>query len=195
MRVSRSAFALSALLVVILSSCGVARHRDGEGPLAYMDDPGGYTRITVERTPGQQVWSFGMPVCMKEAGTTAVLETIEPHGLVGEGVEEVGVAVHEVSVDQGDVATGSAGGFPPDNAPETLRLGGYEVTAACSTPPPEVVPEILVGLGLRREEGGGWLGIDVTYRVDGREYVLELRNEMFICGDATVEYCEPQPSP
>ena len=43
-------------------------------------------------------------------------------------------------------------------------------------------------------EGGGWPGADVSYSVGNRDYVLRIHNEMLICGNSVMEFCEGSPS-
>ena len=54
--------------------------------------------------------------------------------------------------------------------------------------------ELVVGLRMTDPDGGGWLGADVSYSVGDRDYVLQIHNEMLICGDSVTEFCEGPPS-
>jgi hypothetical protein len=102
-------------------------------------------------------------------------------------VELVGVAIHELRL----VGTGtiSAEGFPPDHAPNLVAIEDYEVDFNCAQRGGDRV-ELLIGLRASTEDGGGWLGADVTYTVGEQTYVLEIRNEMLICGPVIPELCD-----
>lgn len=183
-------------LAVLASACGgPTRHRDGEGPMASLNDPDGFTRMAVDREPGVDEWSFGMFLCMRESSTTAVIHEVVPAGTVGSDVAEVGIVIHEFAFSSGEIGTISADGYPPDNATTVVPAEGYALDVVCSEPGPDRVAELLVGLGTSSQDGGGWVGVDVRYAVGDHEYVLELRNEMVICGPAVDEFCAESPAP
>jgi hypothetical protein len=182
-------------VVFVTTACiGPVRHADGGGPLASGNDPDTSTSVAVERTPGIDAWSFGMFLCMREPGQPAVLRSVVPHDSVG-AIDQVGAVIHEFTWSSGESGTGSADGFPPAHATEVVPIGDYEVDIPCTTPPQDRAAEVIVGLRPTDEGGGGWLGADVLYSVGRRDYVLEIRNDMVVCGEAAAEYCDaPIPS-
>ena len=196
LRVTRRA-GIAALCVVLAAGCGgPERHRDGEGPLAVLNDPTGFARMVVARTPGVDTWSFGsMLLCLRLSGTSAVIRAVGPHDSVGSGFQPAGVVIHDFTWSSGAEATISSEEFPPATAVRTVAPEGYVVDVECSSPPPDQAAELIVGLTATSDDGGGWLGADVTYSVDGQDYVLEINNEMLICGTSTAKHCEGAPSP
>ena len=149
--------------------------------------------MAVDRVPGVDTWSFGMVLCMLEPGEEAVILEIAPHETVGSGFEEVGTAINEFTWSGGGSATISADGFPPSHAPSPVPANGHVIDTDCASLPGDGGAEVLVGLHATGDDGGGWRGAYVTYTVGDAEYVLEIRNDMLICGDAVAEGCESAP--
>jgi hypothetical protein len=146
--------------------------------------------MAVDRAPGVDTWSFGMFLCMRESEETAIIEDVVPHETVGSGFEPVGTGIHEFTFSSGESGTISVEGFPPPTAIGLVPVKGYALDVVCSNPGPDRVAELIVGLRVTADDGGGWLGADVSYSVADRDYVLEIRNEMLICGESVVEFCD-----
>jgi len=132
---------------------------------------------------------------MREPETTGVIQAVVPHETVGSGFSEVGAAIHEFTFSSGESGTISAEGYPPSTATALVEAEGYALDVECSDPGPDRVAELIVGLTATGDDGGGWLGADVSYSVGERDYILEIHNEMLICGESVAEYCdEAEPS-
>lgn len=185
-------WAAMCLALIAVACGGPTRHRDGEGPMASLLDPDGSTRMAIARAPGVDRWSFGMFLCLQEP-SPAVIQEVVPHGTVGSGVDEVGTAIHEFTFSSGEIGTISAEGYPPETATTIVPVEGYVLDVVCSNPGPDRAAELLVGLSATSDDGGGWTGADVRYSVGDREFVLEIRNEMIVCGPAVADYCEGGP--
>ena len=148
--------------------------------------------MAIDPQAGVDAWSFGMPLCLEEPDAVATLDEVVPSDTVGSGFELVGAVLHEYTVSSGETGIISVDGFPPA-AESLLPVEGYVLEIDC-TPGQDRAVELVVGLRMTSGEGGGWLGADVSYRVGDRDYVLEIHNEMLICGDSVVEFCQGPPS-
>lgn len=170
------------------------RHEDGGGPLG---SEGGPARVTQALDPlagRYDAWTYGIPLCMVSGMEPAVLETVGPTATVGSGFRFLGASFREfdyVPMQHSPIL--STVGYPPptDLVPDLLRdARGAVVTARCTHPPVGLVAELLVGLGRVGSDGGGWEGVDVTYKVGGDEQVLHLQRNLLICGISVPE-CPP----
>jgi hypothetical protein len=160
--------------------------------MASLGNPDTVTRMAVERVPGVRSWSFGsMFFCLQEPGEgrTAIRE-IAPHATVGAGFSLAGVGIRDFVFTADETPIISVDGFPPDLSLPLAEPNGFIVDAPC--PAGQVgsrVIELIVGLEATSDDGGGWLGVDVSYSVGSTDYVLEIHNEMVICGPSVAEYC------
>jgi hypothetical protein len=68
-------------------------------------------------------------------------------------------------------------------------IAGYSVRTACVDDPAAPYTELLVGLGRIGDDGGGWMGIDVTYERAGQTRVLAIDHNLLICGAAVASFC------
>lgn len=166
--------------VLMATSCGGATtHRDGEGPMTSLKDPEGFSRMAIDPQLGVDTWSFGMPLCLEESGTSVTLHSVEPSETVGSGFEFVGAAIHEYTISSGETGIISVDRYPPA-AEVLIPIEDYVFELDCTAGQDRGV-ELVVGLTMTNDDGGGWLGTDVSYSVGDRDYVLQIHNEMLIC--------------
>ena len=198
---TRGAAGAALCLAFAVTSCaGVTYHRDGEGPMASIGDPETRTTVTVIRVPGVESWSFGsMFLCLQAADQSALVERVQPHDKVGSGFQLAGVLIHDFTFTKDETPIISVEGYPPVFPSGTTEPAGYVVDVPCTRELGSRRIELIVGLTATGPEGGGWLGADVSYSIAGRKYVLEIANDMLICGTATAEACavpsDAPPSP
>ena len=181
---------------------GVTRHLDGEGPLASVGDPGTALSGAFDQDAPASRWTLGIALCLDQATDPAVLTgTIRGTRTIGDGFVFLGAYIRQFVPAQGDTPIGGVEGFPP-NVSEPLRdLKGYPVSNPCQKPGSvdRNVPytELLIGWGRSSgKDGGGWLGLDVNYTVDGRQYILAIAYSILICGPAVpARYCAEPSKP
>jgi len=160
--------------------------------MASLEDPEGFTRMAIDPQRGVDTWSFGMPLCMMEPGARATLHDVAPSETVGSGFEFVGAVIHEYTLTDGETGIISLDGYPPA-ADALFPIEAYGLDIDCA-PGQDRNVELVVGLTMTSHEVGGWLGADVSYSVGDRDYVLKIHNEMLICGNSDMEFCERPPS-
>lgn len=192
---NRRTLGLAGVLVLVLAAIvafwvlaagqdrsATTRHRDGEGPLAALQDPGGSQEFKADPAAVDS-WSYGLMICVAE-GASVTLDSVVPHATQGSGFEHLGTVVRRLTI-PGDSPIISVDGFPPSGSTPPLDVEGFVVDAPCQPRPPEVSNEIDIGLAQVGDDGGGWLGVDIHYVVDGRAYVLEAAANFLICGHST----------
>lgn len=179
-------------VVAFAASRGPERHGDGAGPLGSYGSPG-YEGMRVDPSNGTTTWTYGVALCLAEGDLPAILRGVEPLRTVGAGFEDLGSAVRTFTMSQDHTPIISVEGWPPprDFVPDsTVPVIGAVVTNSCrADPSDDMYTELLIGLGKRGSDGGGWEGIAVTYEVGGREFMLELDHDLQICGTSTS--CDP----
>lgn len=181
------------MMVLAVSCGGVVSHRDGEGPLVSFGDPDGFSRMAIDPMTGVDAWSFGMPLCIEDAGTVATLHEVAPTDTVGSGFQFAGAFIHEYAASRGETGIISMDGFPPVLPGNLMSVNEHVFQTDC-TPGQDLAAELIVGLRMTGADGGGWTGIDLSYSIGNRDYVLQIRNEMFICGDSVLQFCGPPSS-
>jgi hypothetical protein len=165
--------------------------RDGQGPLA---STGNFRDLNSEGFPalGSPFYTgprtLGFRLCVREGNKPAVLKSVAPARTTGDGFRVLGVRARKIDLSKGDKPIMSVSGFPPrlplgSSHPDTLSaVDGFRVAAKCGDIT-HSYDELLVGLdAVQGAHGGGWLGIDVTYRVGSSTHVVELPYDFFICG-------------
>jgi hypothetical protein len=165
--------------------------RDGQGPLASTEN---FSDVNSEGFPaiGSPFYSgprtLGFRLCIREGNQPAVLESIAPARTTGDGFDVLGARARQIDLATGDKPIMSVSGFPPhlplgSNQPVALAaLDGFRVSARCGDTS-HTYDELLVGLdAVQGAHGGGWLGIDVTYRVGSSTHIVELPYDFLICG-------------
>lgn len=188
-----AAIAALGLAYLILGQVGatpdVVRHPDGAGPLASTDDPWSMGLDPQNET----VWSQGIYVC-SQGGEEVILESVAPTGGFG-SFRYLGARVREFTPSATNNPIFSNNGFPPDVPDDLHPVEGYHVTAGCSLDVRTTTyTEILLGIGRDGDGGGGWTGEEITYRVGDRQYILELKFAIAVCGSAVQLDTCPKPS-
>jgi hypothetical protein len=199
LRPSRRAI-LVALGAIVLVGVAIAafvlvrgpggKHADGAGILASSGSPdfhnsfGRAARLTGPVTGG-------IRLCLQSGTAPAVIEKVEPDQVVGAGWHYLGASVRVFTPSEGHSTIISIDGYPPP-LPDVLQSAvGFGVTTTCGPVGTGPYTELLIGLEPVGTAGGGWDGIDVTYRVGGAEYVLVVRQALVQCGtDPLPAYCQ-----
>ena len=169
-------------------------HADGAGPLG-SSGVAQYQLEGVEARPGLTTFTFGFPLCIRDASHTATLESVQPAVSAG-AYRLLGITVRQFVPTPSDTPIYAAEGFPPAMPDDLVQIGGYVVTTPCPPAFGALSTELLVGLGVQGTDGGGWRGVDVAYRSDGVRRILHIDNDAVICGKAVADLCAPaSPSP
>ena len=194
-RVKASIVGLGAVVALGLASVALTqtdRHLDGAGPLASLNGPG-YERMAVDPAGSPSgTWTYGLRLCLASGSDPAVLHSVGPSTAVGSGFRLLGTKVREFFATNQHTGIIGVAGFPPprDMVPDPLAdVAGYSVKTACTIVPSAPYTELLVGLGLQSDDGGGWRGIEIAYSVGGRDHVLVLNHDLLICGRAVAADC------
>ena len=184
-------------VLAVARTGGQVRHADGSGPLASKGDPGRES-FAASQQDGLTAWTYGVPLCLAEGTTPAVITSVAPASTIGLGFSTLGVKIRTFIWTSQTTPMISENGYPPaDVSPDTLEApAGLQVTTGCS--PFDLgkpYTELLVGLGVTspQDDGGGWHGILVRYTIGGAEHELEIANDMFICGRSVADYCRSGP--
>lgn len=182
----------AAALWIVTGGMRSAEHVDGAGPLGSEGAPVGLTKANDPLGGSITSWTYGVRLCRLSGDDPVVLESIGPRATVGSGFRFLGASVREFDYDIKTTAPIiSTIGYPPPPpyaAPPFHELAGYEVRSACSSPPIGTYTELLVGLALVGDDGGGWNGLNVTYKAAGQTRVLTLDRDLLICG-RSVDLC------
>ena len=179
------AMAGAAVAVLLLSP---PRHVDGGGPLGSLGIPM-HESMSADPSTGATTWTFGVPLCLATAPGPVELEQVEPLQTVGNGFELLGMSVRTFEVTSEHTPIISVEGWPPPTAyvPDVLDpVPSMRVTTPCEAlADASAYTELLIGLEKRGSDGGGWEGVLVHYRVEERQYTLEIDRGLKICGDST----------
>lgn len=159
---------------------------DGQGPLRSTDSRAVQSGAFPADARGP--WTMGYRLCV-QSGPVTVL-TVEPDKTVGDGYRVLGVLARHITNTAVDTPIIGVNGYPPTlpNAVHPDRLvpaADFVVTSSCSNK--TSYDELLVGWdNAHTSQGGGWLGIDVTYSAAGHTHVVRLPYEILICGPAAI---------
>ncbi len=184
-----AAVALGAAFVVVAMQPD--RHADGAGALASLGHPG-YEAMAVDPKAGGSAWTYGLPLCLADLSAPALIQSVGPVRSVGSGFTFFGARLREFSPSRDHMPIISVPGYPPPAAqvPDaTVEAVGARVTTVCSAELPSRYTELLIGLGLTSDDGGGWKGIEVRYSVDGRSRTLVIDHDLLICGASVSAEC------
>jgi hypothetical protein len=182
-----AAFAVVALLP--------DRHADGAGAVASRGGPGGEA-MAVDPRGGGSAWTYGMRLCVTDRAAPAVIQSVGPVRTIGSGFRFLGARLREFYPSRDHMPIISVSGYPPPAAhvPDaTVEAVGARVTTLCSMEYPSDYTELLIGLGLTSDDGGGWKGVEVRYTAGGRSRTLVVDHDLLICG-ASVPDCSPPAS-
>ena len=182
-RIAANGFVLLALSLAACSPSQPASHADGLGVLASTGDPGHSESGSYPVGMNDPV-SLGIRLCRMSGGSAAVLRSVAGHSTIG-SVRLLGTGVERFARGAVDPFA-SAHWFPPSSQKGITMadLTGFAVTDGCDPDDPEYT-ELVLGMHRADDAGGAWLGVDVTYTVDGQEHVVNLGYEYIFCGAAT----------
>ena len=178
------------MLVVVAAD--PERHADGDGPLASRDGPGGEMMAVNSSATIATSWTYGVPVCLASGNDPAVIDAVGPTVSVGTGYRFLGASIRQFLPTLQHTSIIGVDNFPPprDKIPDALLdIHGYAVTTPCSRDPRAPYTELLIGLGIVSDAGGGWKGVDVGYTVAGRHRILAINERLLICGAAVAAEC------
>ncbi len=181
-------------LALLVLAAPPERHLDGAGPLASLNGPGSEMMAVDPAAAGHPTsWTYGLRLCLASGTDPAVIESVTPAVSVGTGYRFLGAGIRRFQPTQDHTTVISLSAWPPprDEVPDTLAdIHGYAVTTPCSQPVNSApYTELMIGLGLDGDDGGGWNGIEVGYTVAGRHRVLVIAHDLFICGPAVAAQC------
>ncbi len=168
----------------VVGAASVDHHLDGQGPLG---DGGVVATDSASRNafsffdndPGP--WTVGLQLCIAQGTQPAFIERVYPDTTAGDGLRSIGTLAR--ALHRGDESVGEIGGFPPRVAGPLVPAAGIPVTQPCSAMARGDHTELLIGIGKPPgSTGGGWVGIDVAYRVGPRQYVVTLPESYYSCG-------------
>src|SRR5690242_10921813 len=86
---------VAIVILLILAAFVVARtsssfrHTDGTGPLASRNGPG-HDSFYTAWVQGVSAWTFGVPLCLAQGSTPAVIESVAPETTIGSGFAYLG---------------------------------------------------------------------------------------------------------
>lgn len=184
-RVVVVAVASLVLLGVVVLTQPPAVHSDGSGPLGSLGGPGFESMSVDPQGERTRSWTYGLRLCIAQGDEPAVLRQVEPLSTLGTGFRFVGGGVRTFTPTPEHTPIISVDSYPPpaSEVPDALApVDGYAVETPCSNGPREPYTELLVGLAVRGDDGGGWKGIKVTYEVHGRTMTVTLDHDLLICG-------------
>jgi len=189
LRVAASAVTLGVVLVTayfVIGNTSRGHYYDGQGPLRSTNSRAVQSGAFPADARGP--WTMGYRLCV-QSGPVTVL-AVAPDKTVGDGYRVLGVLARHITNTAVDSPIIGVGGYPPTlpNALHPDRLvpaANFVVTSSCSNK--TGYDELLVGWdNAHTTQGGGWLGIDVTYRAAGHNHVVSLPYEILICGPAAI---------
>jgi hypothetical protein len=166
---------------------GPTRHDDGAGILASHNQVMQESQSLV-RTPGVDSWTYGVRLCLSTGTGPATIESVVPDQTVGAGFKPLGMYIRRFVATIQHTPINSVDGFPPSSAqiPDALeQVAGFQVVDPCSNLLDATTAELLIGLAAVGDGGGGWKGLDITYKADGQEYILFAEYGLYVCGPAT----------
>lgn len=182
------------LALLALAASPPERHPDGAGPLASLNGPGHEMMAVDPMAAGHPTsWTYGLRLCLASGTDPALIESVTPAVSVGTGYRFLGAGIRQFLLTQEHTNVISVSSWPParDMIPDPLAdIHGYAVTTPCTADARDrPYTELLIGLGLQGDDGGGWNGIDIAYSVAGHHRVLAIDHDLFICGPAVAAQC------
>jgi hypothetical protein len=189
LRVAALAVTLGVVLVAayfVIGNSPRGHYNDGQGPLRSTNSRAVQSGAFPADARGP--WTMGYRLCVQSEPVTVL--TVAPGNTVGDGYRVLGVLARHITNTAVDTPIIGVNGYPPilPNAVHPDRLvpaADFVVTSSCSNK--TTYDELLVGWdNAHTTQGGGWLGIDVTYRAAGHDHVVILPYEILICGPAAI---------
>lgn len=165
------------------------RHADGAGILASSGSPDFHNSWSRDaRSTGPVTGAIRL--CLERGTAPAVVESIGPDRVVGAGWRYLGASIRVFTPGADHTPIISMDRYPPPLPDELVPASGFNVTTPCGQVGAGPYSELLIGFSPADLAGGGWDGVDVTYRVAGVEYVLVVRQAFVQCGTAPLpDYC------
>jgi hypothetical protein len=192
MTAGRRGVATIAAMAAVLILGGVvwltqppAVHSDGSGPLGSLGGPGHESMSVNPQGMRERSWTYGLRLCIAQGDDPAILRQVGPLATVGTGFRLVGTGVRTFTPTTDHEPIISVDAYPPpaSEVPDALApIEGYAVDTPCNNDPRAPYTELLVGLAMQGDDGGGWKGIKVVYQVDGRTRTVTLDHDLLICG-------------
>lgn len=176
---------VAALAAVMLVMRSWSVHPDGSGLLASANRQMHEAMSVDPKGSGVGSWTFGMRLCLSGAGGPAVLRQVGPGETVGTGFRELGTGIRVFTPTPSHEPIISVSAYPPPAAqmPDALaKVDGYAVTTPCSNTPRQEYTELLVGLGMAGDDGGGWKGVKISYEAGGHTFTVLIDHDLLICG-------------
>lgn len=131
--------------------------------------------------------SYSVYVCLAGDAEPVVIDDVTPILEVGDGFAANGVVVRT-----SDEPLISAAGFPPAGG-TSVPAAGAEYRRRCDDP--SAAQQIILGLRATGPDGGGWLGVDVSYHeANGTQYLARVALAALMCGLQTTP-CASAPPP
>lgn len=187
------AVALGGLVLggVLVTRSPGGRHADGAGILASNGSPGFHNSWARDAGSTGPV-TGAIRLCLQSGTLPAVIESIGPDRVVGSDWRSIGASVRVFTPSSGHTTIISMDRYPPALPDALLPAIGFSVATPCGDVGSGPYTELLIGFAPTDPAGGGWDGIDVTYRVAGVTYVLVVRQAFVQCGTASLpDYCPP----
>jgi hypothetical protein len=181
--VGAGVLAAGAAFLILLQPPAV--HADGAGPLGSLGGPGHESMSVDPQGAETRSWTYGLRLCIAQGDRPAILRQVGLLTTLGTGFRFVGSGVRTFTPTPDHEPIIGVDGFPPPESfvPDALApVDGYAVETACSNGPRGPYTELLVGLAMESDDGGGWKGIKVVYEVDGRTRTVTLDHDLLICG-------------
>jgi hypothetical protein len=188
------------MLVAMLATCAgvwVASNLaapPSSGPLTSGDNP---WNMGLDPATPTNAWTLGVSLCVSDARSDAVIDSITPTDLVGQA-KFLGAKVRQFTPSASDRPIVGVSGYPPDVPDALLDPAGVIVSGGCSANARQShYTEVLLGIGREGSGGGGWRAEEIAYHVGSTKYSATLAFGMVICGpQVPAQYCAPgDPAP
>lgn len=179
------AVASLVLLGLVVLTQPPAVHSDGSGPLGSRGGPGFESMSVDPQGARTRSWTYGVRLCIAQGDGPAILREVGPLTTLGTGFRLLGTGVRTFSRTPEHTPIISVDSYPPaaSEVPDALApVDGYAVDTPCTNDPSAPYTELLVGLAMQGDDGGGWKGIKVVYEVHGRTMTVTLDHDLLICG-------------
>jgi hypothetical protein len=155
------------------------RHEDGAGLL--WSSPGTTLTLTMGADRPGASWSYAIFLCAADPSRPPSLVEVRPTGMLGG--DYLGAVFLEHPEQAGELLQNGRAFPPAELDPAQLRpVADQRVTPSCG--PGTVPSQVLMGLRLGPDGGGGWTGEEIVYRHRGGTSTLVLHHPHVFCGDS-----------